>query len=194
MARLLKELGIALDQLRARRQGPAGLARRRDARLAAIVAHARTSSPFYRHLYREVMPAGPSGGVVLAELPPVTKQELMANFDDWVADPALTWARVEAFLAGPSLAGTPFLGRYFVCTTSGTTGRPGVFVHDRHSLAVSPSLILRIALAWMSPAQLVAMARRGLGLGNIGVVRADEPPEQSGQSGKFRQVIARPPE
>lgn len=162
MARLLEELGIALDQLRAQRQGPAGLARRREARLAAIVAHARTSSPFYRHRYRDVVPPRPSGRVVLAELPPVTKQELMANFDDWVTDPAVTRAGVEAFIADPSLAGTPFLGRYFVCTTSGTTGRPGIFVHDPHSLAVSQSFILRIDLAWLSPASLLAMARRGV--------------------------------
>ena len=162
MARLLEELGFALDQLRAQRQGPAGLARRREARLAAIVTHARTSSPFYRHLYRDVAPAGPSDGVVLAELPPVTKQELMANFDDWVTDPAVTRAGVEAFIADPSLVGTPFLDRYFVCTTSGTTGHPGIFVHDPRSLAVSQSFVLRIDLAWLSPAELLAMARRGL--------------------------------
>ncbi|WP_052500516.1 hypothetical protein [Arthrobacter sp. SPG23] len=162
MAGLLKELGFALDQLWAQRQGPAGLARRREARLAAIVAHARTSSPFYRHLYRDVLPAGRSDGVVLAELPPVTKQVLMANFDDWVTDPAVTRAGVDAFIADPSLVGTPFLGQYFVCTTSGTTGHPGIFVHDPHSLAVSQAFILRIDLAWLSPAELLALARRGL--------------------------------
>jgi phenylacetate-coenzyme A ligase PaaK-like adenylate-forming protein len=159
----LEELGIALDQLRAQRQGPAGLARRREARLAAMVAHARTSSPFYRHLYRDVAPARASGGgVVLAELPPVTKQVLMENFDDWVTDPAVTRAGVEAFLADPSLVGTPFLGQFFVCTTSGTTGHPGIFVHDPHSLAVSQAFTLRIDLAWLSPAELLAMARRRL--------------------------------
>ena len=162
MARLLEELGIALDQLRAQHQGPAGLARRREARLAAIVTHARTSSPFYRHLYRDVAPARHSGGVVLAELPPVTKQELMANFDDWVTDPAVTRAGVEAFIADPALVGTPYLDRYFVCTTSGTTGHPGIFVHDPRSLAVSQSFILRVDLAWLSPPDLLAMARRGL--------------------------------
>lgn len=164
----MEELGFALDQLRAQRQGPAGLARRREARLAAMVAHARTSSPFYRHLYRDVdlarVPATASGrsGVVLTELPPVTKQQLMANFDDWVTDPAVTRAGVEAFLADPSLVGTPFLGRYFVCTTSGTTGHPGIFVHDPRSLAVSQAFTLRIDLAWLSPKQLLAMARRRL--------------------------------
>lgn len=162
MVRLLEELGIALDQLRAQRQGPAGLARRREARLAAMLTHARTSSPFYRHLYRDVAPTRPSDGVVLAQLPPVTKQELMANFDDWVTDPAVTRAGVEAFIADPSLVGTPFLGRYFVCTTSGTTGHPGIFVHDPRSLAVSQSFILRVDLAWLSPRELLAMARRGL--------------------------------
>ncbi|MGY3317881.1 phenylacetate--CoA ligase family protein [Arthrobacter sp. TE12232] len=162
MARLLEELGFALDQLWAQGQGPAGLARRRDARLAALVAHARISSPFYRRLYRDVKGALAADGVVLTELPPVTKQELMANFDDWVTDPAVTRAGVEAFIADPSLVGTPYLERYFVCTTSGTTGHPGIFVHDPRSLAVSQAFTLRIDLAWLSPAELLAMGRRGL--------------------------------
>ncbi|BCW70270.1 phenylacetate--CoA ligase family protein [Arthrobacter sp. NicSoilB8] len=162
MVRLLEELGFALDQLWAQRRGPAGLARRQAARLAEIVAHARTSSPFYRRLYRDVKAARPADGVVLPELPPVTKQELMANFDDWVTDPAVTRDGVEAFIADPSLVGTPYLGRYFVCTSSGTTGHPGIFVHDPRSLAVSQAFTLRIDLAWLSPVELLAVARRGL--------------------------------
>ncbi|MGP4032449.1 hypothetical protein [Pseudarthrobacter sp. 1C304] len=31
----------------------------------------------------------------------------------------------------------------------------------------------------------------GLALGNVDVVRAEEPPKQGGPGGKFRQVIAR---
>ena len=86
----------------------------------------------------------------------------MASFDDWVTDPAVTRAGVGAFIADPALVGTPFLGRYVVCTTSGTTGHPGIFVHDPRSVAVSQSFVLRIDLAWLSPAGLLAMARHGL--------------------------------
>lgn len=42
---------LALDVWRAQRDGPEGIARRRDRRLAGLVAHARAHSPFYRRLY-----------------------------------------------------------------------------------------------------------------------------------------------
>ena len=44
-------LGLLLDARRAYRGGPAAVAARQRARLAALVDHARTRSPFYRRLY-----------------------------------------------------------------------------------------------------------------------------------------------
>ena len=41
----------------------------------------------------------------------------MAHFDDWVTDPAVTRAGVDAFVADKTLVGQPYLGRYFLCTT-----------------------------------------------------------------------------
>jgi hypothetical protein len=88
-----------LDLWRAEREGAAGLARRREPRLADLLAHARGASRFYRHLYRDL----PSDGVALRDLPMVTKCELMAAFDDWLTDPGITRAGVEAFIADPVL-------------------------------------------------------------------------------------------
>ena len=95
------------------------------------------------------------------ELPPVTKQELMARFDDWVTDPAVTRAGVEAFVADPALVGTPYLGQYFVCTRSGTTGHPGVFVHDPRSVAIyraAPSASTSLTVA----GRAARVPRRGI--------------------------------
>ncbi len=115
---------VGLDLLRAQRQGAAGLARRQQDRFAALVRYARARSRYYGRLYRGL----PAGGRVLGDLPPVTKPELMGSFDDWVTSPAVTWAGVEAFTADPARIGGRYLRRYFVCTTSGTTGLPGVFI------------------------------------------------------------------
>jgi len=155
MGRRLRRAVIALDLLRAQREGTTGLDRRQGARLSALIAHARASSPFYRAKYRG-LPEHPS----LRELPVVSKPELMAAFDDWVTDPQVDRVGVEAFIADPARIGTRYLGRYFVCRTSGTTGHPGLFVHDAHACAVYEAFTARIDLAWLSGPQWIQMARQ----------------------------------
>ena len=158
MAGSVRELGIMLDLLRAERGGPRALARRRDARLAALVLHARTSSPFYRELYRGL----PPGDVTLRDLPPVTKPRLMARFDDWVTDPDVTRTDLEAFVADPSLVGSRYRGRYFACTSSGTTGHPGLFVHDPAAVACYRAQGIRAVRSTVSAGVLPVLLRRGI--------------------------------
>ena len=69
--------------------GRASIAAARDQRLRERIAHARSHSPFYRKRYR-TLPAD----AALSELPPVTKAELMASFDDWATDRAIAWRDV----------------------------------------------------------------------------------------------------
>lgn len=153
------EARLALDVWRAQHEGTAGLARRQELRLAALVAHARATSRFYGRLYQDQ----PAEGVALRELPPVTKPDLMAAFDDWVTDPGVNRAGVEAFVADPALLGSPYRGELFVCSSSGTTGHPGLFVHDRGAIAVYQALnLVRVTLAWLLPGQWVRLARRGV--------------------------------
>ncbi len=148
-----RTIRLALDLLRAQRQGWPGIDRRQRARLTALLNHARANSRFYQRLYGAV----PSDRTVLADLPPVTKQQLMNSFEDWVCDPQITRAGVESFVTGPAQAGTPFLGRYFVCTSSGTTGQPGLFVHDPGACAFYEAVAYRMDLAWLSGRQWLQM-------------------------------------
>lgn len=149
------EFGILLDLWRAEHEGAAGLARRQQARLAALVAQARTASPFYRRRYH-----GQPPDVTLGDLVPVTKPELMAAFDDWVTDPGVTRAGVAAFIADPALIGTRYQGEYFVCTSSGTTGQPGIFVHDAGAINIYRSFTWRIDAHWLSVGDVPGLARR----------------------------------
>lgn len=149
-------LRLALDARRATRDGEAAIADRQAARLAAMLAHAHAKSPIYRERWAGLPPTAR-----LDELPPVSKPELMARFDDWVIDPRLTLAAVEEFVADPDRAGSLLEGDFVVWTTSGTTGRRGVFVHDRVALGVYDALTVTRARA-LGPMALLRAARRGM--------------------------------
>ena len=153
----MTHVGTLVDAYRTVRQGRAGVARRQQRRLQDLVAYARTYSPYYRDLYRNVPERLSSPG----QLPVVTKAELMSRFDDWVTDPAVTRTRVEDFLAEPDNVGRDFLGRYVVCTTSGATGIPAILLHDHTALGVYDVLGYGRSLpaVLLSPASVWALLR-----------------------------------
>lgn len=150
---------VAWDAWRATRGGLPALLARQQARLADLVDFARACSPYYRALYSHL----PLDVTDVHQLPPVTKGELMAHFDDWVTDPAVTRTSVEAFVADKSLIGQPYLGHYLVWTTSGSTGVPAILVQNQASLAVTVGLsFARGVLAWITPRDLWRFLRRGI--------------------------------
>ncbi|MBE0569246.1 MAG: phenylacetate--CoA ligase family protein [Deltaproteobacteria bacterium] len=132
MARLL------LDLRRAGRERPEESAKRRKALLDRLVESARALSPFYRKRYAHL----PGEIRHLRELPQVAKSELMANFNAWATDPAITRETADAFVADPSRIGQLYLGRYVAFSTSGTTGTPAVLLQDRRAMAVYQALLL----------------------------------------------------
>jgi phenylacetate-CoA ligase len=140
---------------------PSGIApntAEQHARLVDLVNFARTRSPFYARRYAQVAAniAGPR------DLPPVTKPELMAHFDDWVTDPEVTRAGVDAFLADEALITQSYLDRYAVWVTSGTSGETGIYVHDSNARAIYTSLWLtRGIMPWMRQGRMEAIQRQG---------------------------------
>lgn len=149
-------LATVVDLVRARRAGPAGYQRRQRARFRTLLRHARANSRFYQRYYADL----PSGVESLTDLPPVTKRLLMAAFDDWVCDPAITLADLREFASDPARVGMPYRGRYFVCTSSGTTGDPGVFLHDPQACRVYQALSYPMDMAWLSTRQWVELLYR----------------------------------
>src|SRR5215208_5616829 len=88
-------------------------------RLLREYAYAR--SPFYRRFHAGLLDRP------LNELPVLTKAQVMENFDELVTDPSVRLTDVEAHLA--TLRGNErFRGRYWVASTSGSTGHRGVFL------------------------------------------------------------------
>lgn len=168
-------LRLLLDARRARRQGPAAIARRQRARLAEMVAFARTHSPYYRELYRGL----PERVEDPALLPVMSKKKLMARFDDWVTDREATIGKVRAFVETPALIGEWFLGKYTVATTSGTTGTPGIFLLDDRSMAVTGALAFRMMSTWLDFGDVIRILA---GRGRLAMVNAT--------SGHFASAVA----
>jgi phenylacetate-coenzyme A ligase PaaK-like adenylate-forming protein len=112
------------------------LAQVQQQRLCALLAAAREHSVVYRERLRGL----PDDASALARMAPVARDELMGRFDGWVTDPALRLDALRAFTADPARIGDPYLGRYLVWESSGTSGAPGVFVQDAAALAVYDAL------------------------------------------------------
>ena len=206
---------LLLDARRAMKQGPAAIAHRQRARFTEMVTFSRAHSPYYRELYRD-LPERTDAPVLL---PVTSKKELMERFDDWVTDREVTIEKVRALVADPDRIGERFLGRYIVATTSGTTGSPGIFLVDDHSLAVTNVLMLRWLSDLLDFGDLIRIIARGgrmamvmatgghfasavaaarlrkgrLGRKIVGVFPVQTPlPELVAQLNRFRPVVVAP--
>ena len=158
MAEYLKWLTTTWDLCYAVQGGRPAIEARSTSRFNNLVRFAREHSRFYQQRYRYL----PAGIIQREGLPPVTKVELMTHFDDWVTDPAVKRADVEAFIADPARVGQPYLGRYAVWTSSGTTGELGIFLHDNDALAVYDGLqTARFGHTAFTPMVFASMAPNG---------------------------------
>jgi phenylacetate-CoA ligase len=153
------------DTRRARKGGPAAIAKRQRARLTEMVAFARANSPYYRELYR-----GLSEKVEDPALLPVTsKKALMARFDDWATDRGVTIEKARTFVENSDLVGERFLDDYTLLTTSGTTGTRGIFLLDDRSMAVTNALVFRMLSIWLGTGDVIGILAGG---GRMAMVNA----------------------
>lgn len=119
---------------------------RRDRRLAALLDHVRRHAGARASLPGDETPAMER----LARWPVMHKRELMQRFDDWITVPSLRLADLRAFIAEPARIGELVDGRYAVWESSGSSGEPGIFVHDTAALQVYDLLeALRRPSRWL---------------------------------------------
>ena len=112
-----------------REHGPrAELVRHQQQRLEVVVRHAAAHSPFYRRQFAETGALG-DGPVQLARLPVLDKPLLMEHFDELVCDPRLRRDELLDWV-GQMTRDQLYLNRYRVMLTSGSSGRPGLYVYD----------------------------------------------------------------
>jgi phenylacetate-CoA ligase len=148
-----KQIEALWEMRRAVRRQPAVIAARQQLCVQTFVRFARNASPYYQRLYARV----PERVQTLADLPVVSKTDLMAHFDEWVTDRAVTRAAVERFLADKTRIGHDFLGRYLLYTSSGSTGEQTLFVQDKDAL-ISYRTLNILSMGWST---LRAVMRAG---------------------------------
>lgn len=125
---------------------------RQRARLQRLVACARDRSPFYAERYRHIN----SHDFRLADLPVVTKADMMGDFDRFLTDRVVKRSEVEQFMSDPARLGEWYLGRYAVSRTSGTQGLQAIIVQDRRAMETTFALQLGRGSAFpATPANIV---------------------------------------
>jgi phenylacetate-CoA ligase len=120
--------------------------------LRDLLRHAMQHAPWHRRRLRQleldrITPAR------IAELPSMTKQDLMENWDAIVTEPGCTLAEAESHLAG--LRSDAYLrGDLHVIASGGSSGMRGVFLYGWHGWAagyVALTRALRAELMRMDP-------------------------------------------
>jgi phenylacetate-CoA ligase len=101
---------------------PEQLRRHQEEALKKLRAYAYANSPFYKRFHQGLYDAP------LNDLPVLTKNELMKNWDEVITDRTVKLKDVQDFLDG--WQGGRFRNRYYINTTGGTTGLKGIFIYD----------------------------------------------------------------
>jgi putative adenylate-forming enzyme len=143
----MSDPGLILSTLAKRRQlagherwSRPALAAHQAQALKALRDHAYAHSPFYRAFHRGLETAP------LEALPTLTKARMMQRFDEVVTDRAIRLADVKPFVAERD-PGARYLGRYWITSTSGTSGHPGLFLLDRDEWTLELATAMR-AFDW----------------------------------------------
>jgi phenylacetate-coenzyme A ligase PaaK-like adenylate-forming protein len=103
------------------------LATHQQQQLRALLTHAAGHSPFHRRRLGGLDPAHFQLSD-LAQLPVMTKSQMMDNFDHVLTDPRLNRPLVEAHLAASQHQPGLLFDRYVCLASGGSSGQRGVFV------------------------------------------------------------------
>jgi phenylacetate-CoA ligase len=105
-------------------------------RLADLIGHAVTLSPYYRQVLGSAAVSAP-----LKSLPTLPKATMMQRFNDIVTDRSLRLADLREHLAGPTA--TAAYRDHVVVSTSGSTGEPALFVYSPAEMAEAVAGLMR---------------------------------------------------
>lgn len=118
---------------------------RREHRLRKLLAVARDRTALHAGMPAPADPVLSS----LAAWPVMRKRELMDRFDASLSDPTLSAKTLRQFVHDSRHIGECLPGGNVVWESSGSSGEPGIFVHDARALAVYDALeMLRRPQRW----------------------------------------------
>jgi phenylacetate-coenzyme A ligase PaaK-like adenylate-forming protein len=113
----------------------------RERRLRALLALAALRSPFHRRRLSDLDLATVTEED-LVRIPPMTTDDLMANWDEIVTDPRLSLAAVDRHVADLT-SDAYLLDEFHAVASGGSTGRRGVFVYGWNAWAAANAGFLR---------------------------------------------------
>ena len=137
---------------------PARLRTIQQKKLRQLLHYAWERSPYYRETFEragiteETLDTAP-----LSAFPAIDKAALLENFDRLVTVPDLKQAELRRFDALETTDRRPFLDKYHLVHSSGSTGEPGYFVYDEAAWGTMLLGILRGALWGMSMPQILKL-------------------------------------
>lgn len=105
-------------------------------RLKKLVDYAKKNSPFFSELYK-----GIGSDYKLTDLPPVTKRQMMDNFDSYLTERTMTKAEVEKFLRETKDYSAMLRGKYILSTTSGSTGLQAYVINDQSAQNIMTAIV-----------------------------------------------------
>jgi len=105
-------------------------------RLHFLVDYAREHSPYLKQKYASLPEE-----YALSDIPVSTRAEMTEHFEEWVCDPEITSDAINAYISDFENLFTPFLGKYSVISTSGTTAAPLRVVRDARHNAIHGALM-----------------------------------------------------
>ncbi len=107
-----------------------------EERLRFLLRYAREHSPYLREKYADL-----GEDFSLSDIPISSRSEMVEHFEEWVCDPEITKALIDDYLSDIENIFTPFLGKYSLVSTSGTTAAPLRVVRDARHNAVHGALM-----------------------------------------------------
>lgn len=127
-------------------------------KLRRLLHTAWDHSPYYRETFKQAgITAGDLDTAPLSAFPTLDKAALLENFDRLVTVPDLRQAELRRFDAQNTTDRRPFLGKYHLVHSSGSTGEPGYFVYDEAAWNIMLLGIIRGALWGMSMPQILRL-------------------------------------
>lgn len=106
-----------------------------EERLQSLISYSREHSPYYKKLY-EKLPQR----CTLSMLPPVSKKELMENFDSWCTDSNIKLSDIKSFMADDENKNKKYLGKYTVFTTATTEGEGAIILYNKTAYNIATAI------------------------------------------------------
>ena len=105
-------------------------------RLKELVAFARENSPYIRDKYKNL-----PENYDLTDIPTSSKKEIVEHYEEWVTDREVNLEDVRQYLDSEDRYERPYLNKYSVLTTSGSSGNPFYMVRDSYHNTIHATLM-----------------------------------------------------